>query len=233
MRENGIRRAYHMRWDTRLVTLFGTKLHFFKVIDFFSCARLWLSYHRQSYVFYDFRCSGNQLSAVSTHLKLLKTLRRAQSRELTKSIMSKEFSKVGNSSVSIGIPVIKKSFTLKKWSLGVTRLVSHLVRSMYSGPKWQWFWHYSVNRCYFLWMAAIFASRVAQTLWNHQVSHGNRYCECRNDTMLRRSDQLLLTAENHHFEGSKHLKAKECETGVEHSGKSRNFVPSFAFEIWR
>ena len=25
----------HMRWDTRLVTLFGTKLHFFKVIDFF------------------------------------------------------------------------------------------------------------------------------------------------------------------------------------------------------
>ena len=28
-----------------------------------------------------------------------------------------------------------------------------------------------------------------------------------NDTMLRRSDQLLLTLENDHFEGSMHLKA--------------------------
>ena len=43
-----------------------------------------------------------------------------------------------------------------------------------------------------------------------------------NGTMLRWSDQLLLTAENHHFEGSTHLKAKECETGVEHGGESRN-----------
>ena len=30
-----------------------------------------------------------------------------------------------------------------------------------------------------------------------------------NDTMLQRSDQLLLAPENHHFEGSTHLKAKE------------------------
>ena len=30
-----------------------------------------------------------------------------------------------------------------------------------------------------------------------------------NGVMLRRSDQLLLAAENHHFEGSTHLKAKE------------------------
>ena len=30
-----------------------------------------------------------------------------------------------------------------------------------------------------------------------------------NDTMLRRSDQLLLTPENDHFEGSMLLKAKE------------------------
>ena len=30
-----------------------------------------------------------------------------------------------------------------------------------------------------------------------------------NDTMLRRPDQLLLTPENHHFEGSMHLKTKE------------------------
>ena len=32
-----------------------------------------------------------------------------------------------------------------------------------------------------------------------------------NDTMLWRSAQLLLTAENHHFEGSMHLKAKTAE----------------------
>ena len=30
-----------------------------------------------------------------------------------------------------------------------------------------------------------------------------------NGTMLRRSDQLLLATENHHFEGSTHLKAKK------------------------
>ena len=30
-----------------------------------------------------------------------------------------------------------------------------------------------------------------------------------NDTMLRRSNQLVLVAENDHFEGSTHLKAKE------------------------
>ena len=30
-----------------------------------------------------------------------------------------------------------------------------------------------------------------------------------NDTMLQRSDQLLLTPENDQFEGSMHLKAKE------------------------
>ena len=30
-----------------------------------------------------------------------------------------------------------------------------------------------------------------------------------NDTMLRRSDQLLLAAENLHFEGSTHLRSKE------------------------
>ena len=32
------------------------------------------------------------------------------------------------------------------------------------------------------------------------------------DTMLKRSDRLLLTPENHHFEGSIHLKKKECTT---------------------
>ena len=32
-----------------------------------------------------------------------------------------------------------------------------------------------------------------------------------NDTMLRRSAQLLLAAENYHFEGSMHLKANEGE----------------------
>ena len=30
-----------------------------------------------------------------------------------------------------------------------------------------------------------------------------------NDTMLRRAAQLLLAAENHHFEDSMHLKVKE------------------------
>ena len=32
------------------------------------------------------------------------------------------------------------------------------------------------------------------------------------DTMLRRSDQLLLTPEHGHFEGSMHLKAKTVDT---------------------
>ncbi len=30
-----------------------------------------------------------------------------------------------------------------------------------------------------------------------------------NGTMLRQCDQLILVAENHHFEGGPHLKAKE------------------------
>ena len=35
-----------------------------------------------------------------------------------------------------------------------------------------------------------------------------------NDTMSRWSDQLLLTAENHHFEDSKHLKVEECTNAM-------------------
>ena len=35
-----------------------------------------------------------------------------------------------------------------------------------------------------------------------------------NDTMLRRSDQLLLAPENHPFEGSIHLNAKECPNAM-------------------
>ena len=65
-----------------------------------------------------------------------------------------------------------------------------------------------------------------------------------NDTMLRQSDQLLLAPENHHFEGSMHLKAErrycvEIWSGVGHffrfqkrcQSKNRDIIPSFCLEV--
>ena len=48
-----------------------------------------------------------------------------------------------------------------------------------------------------------------------------------NDTMLRWSVQLRLAVENHHFEGSTHLKSKEGTNARLDDGGV--IVPSFAF----